>query len=314
MNGNSLKWITSLEARGNRLVGNRRDCPEERHRLADEFRTRMAQRGITAVRDDEIEFFVEDETPLICARIRKNLISAFQHRQATDHEYLSLEGVAKVWAPLRPESPLTAAKDCARADLIEAALDELIPELLYLDPKVPLEYVMDADGKLLDPVSPDGRAAYLNAASLDHMLEIGPLPREAMKAHFTKEMSPHCWARREAVVALLRKLGIDRAELPAAWLQEGGGLEQKRGRPAEIDWEDGRECFFELLDKYGDFADFQNRITKGPFIWRSQASACRHVADYLEKHDTGTPKHRPSEKTIAGLMPGWLAEWRAREK
>jgi hypothetical protein len=218
MDDSGSQWITSLKARDNWLVGNRRDCPEERRRLANELRARMAEKGITGVRDKEIKFFVEHDTPAIRARIRQKLISAFKDRQATDREYLSLEDVVKAWALLRPESSLTEAKECARDDLVLAVRDGHLPGLLYLLPQAPLECVIDPAGKLIDPVPPDGEVAYLSAASLDFALTTGVTEREDHR--IIEMMTQHCWVCREAVVAFLHKRGVDSADMSSAWLKD----------------------------------------------------------------------------------------------
>jgi hypothetical protein len=166
----------------------------------------------------------EYETRRARDHVRRELLAAFIRRQEAVFEYLSLEDVVRAWAPLRKESSLAAAKESARADLIEGALDGHIPELLYLHLKVALEHVIDADGKLFDPVSPDGTVAHLDAAALDRLLEIGPLPREGIKIYLTKDMGPHCWARREAVVAFLSKRGVECAAMPPAWFMDLPGV------------------------------------------------------------------------------------------
>jgi hypothetical protein len=239
--GEQNKWITSLKVVRGRdmywLVGNRRDCPEERCKLRDELRAKMAaENGIFDVRDDEIKFLVEDDSPNVLARIREELISAFKNRQAVEREYLALDDVVRAWAPFRHESPLTMAKECARSDLFEAALDEHIPELLYLQPrKVLLECVIDPNGKLLDPVGPERDAAYLDSARLKRMIEIGPLQRDDLKAYLIEDKGPHCWVRREAVVAFLHKRGVDSADMPSAWLKglPGVGVESLATRATD---------------------------------------------------------------------------------
>lgn len=216
------KWIVSLKVMRGRdmfwLVGNRPDRPEERDKLRDELQAKLAKNGIK--RFGKIEFIVEDDTPLVRNCVRRELISAFKKRQETDHEYLSLEKVSSEWAPMRSESPLSEAKEVARTDLMEAAFCGRIPQLLRLQPVVPLEYAIDPSGKLFDPVTENGGLAYLDAASLDEMLDLGALPREAMKTYLIKEMGPHCWARREAVVSFLLKRKVNAADLPPAWLKD----------------------------------------------------------------------------------------------
>ena len=201
--------------------------------------------------------------------LRGRLIASFVAQQSAACSYLSFPDVAKHWALIRRENTLQAAKTAALADLMVGVLDGHIPELLYLHPKMGVEYAIgqpwcqDSECLLHDPTKVDEETAFLDSKKLKRMREIGPFDHpEAADATLLQQVAPYCWAPREAVVTFLRKRGVDSADLPANWYKELPGAGNKR-EPKRLAESDGAESISQVRplsdrEKTRIFADYRN--------------------------------------------------------
>jgi hypothetical protein len=197
-------------------VSNERDCPEAKMKMAEGLRQHLAGLGIADVADDEIVFDYDDETALRLRLLRRDLIAEFKKRQTTIREWLSLEAVADVLAKHNTnDSPdLALAKLMGHACV--GAFDDDRPALLLLrdDVGVDLQWI-NPDRCALDGEGEAPPAAQMmgneGEASLKRQREISG------DAVLMAQVMRHCWVRREAVVSLLRRLGVTRAKMPPEW-------------------------------------------------------------------------------------------------
>jgi hypothetical protein len=149
------------------------------------------------------------------------LIATFVAQQSSACTHLFLPDVAKHWAPLRREATLREAKEAALDDLMEAAFDGYIPELLFLKECAGVEHVLgmpwcqDAECPLHGTDREKETPALLDAKWFADWRRFGDI--ESNDRHLKSGYGPHSWARREAVVAFLLKRGVDSSEMPSSW-------------------------------------------------------------------------------------------------
>jgi hypothetical protein len=170
--------------------------------------------------------------------LRRGLIASFIAQQASVCTYLSFPDVAKHWAPLRREPTLREAKESALDDLMEAAFDGHIPELLFLNPRAGVEDVIgspwckDNECPLNDQVGATKYPGRLGTKWFADQRKFGP-PTETDHLYIMTQIAPDCWAPREAVVAFLRKRGVDSADIPESWARNLPGADTNLfNRPA----------------------------------------------------------------------------------
>jgi hypothetical protein len=234
---------------------------------------------------------------------RSELIAEFEARPALACEFLRLDAVAEFMARVRGESSPAAALADLMGHASVGAFDCDKPALLLLrkDVGVDLQWINPVreadDGEQAPP------AAQIDSADIKLMRGIAGGDDTVVS-----EVMPHCWARRETVVALLLRCGVDRLALPSSWdhvsrTAAGGGTETprkaKRGRRFKYDWIEGRQFFNGLMSQMGDLDDRAD--------WSAQADIERRVMAHMTKHGGGEPSPSLTQEHVAS----WLADYRA---
>jgi hypothetical protein len=249
------------------------------------------------------------------------LIATFISRQSDACTHLSLPDIAKHWAPLRRETTLKAAKEAALDDLMEAAFEGYISELLFLDERAGVEHVIDApwcqdaDCPLHGTDRDKELSALLDAKWFADWRRFGDL--ESKDRYLKSQYSPHCWARREAVIAFLHKRGVDSADMPSAWLEGSHGDSHnapaipdvksdiiaisRRGDVPDYDWGEAKLYAFKLLDDNGDMQEPENQVNG----WRSQADLTKKVMEHLEMRDGKEPAYSTAKAYISKFITEW---------
>jgi hypothetical protein len=170
---------------------------------------------------DESQVARERTQRVMREMLRKGLIATFTAQQSDVCTHLALSDVASYWAPRRGEATMRQAKEAAFDDLMEAAFEGHIPELIFLDERAGVEHVIgapwcqDADCPLQGTDREMELSAILDAKWFADWRRFGDL--DSKDRYLKSQYGPHCWARREAVVALLVRRGVDRADLPISW-------------------------------------------------------------------------------------------------
>jgi hypothetical protein len=78
----------------------------------------------------------------------------------------------------------------------------------------------------------------------------------------------------------------------------------RRGAPAKFDWPDAKDFAMKLLDKEGEFREWDSE-------WKTKADLERKVLGYMEK--TVGIGNGPGESTLRAKVSEWLAEWQNRK-
>jgi hypothetical protein len=179
--------------------------------------------------DDETEARRQRIRRVERERLRRGLIRIFVAEQSSVCTHLCLPDIAKDWAPLRRESTLKAAKEAALDDLMEAVSDGHISELMFLNERAGLENVIaspwcqDLECPLNEKSETIEFPCRLDAKWFADMRRTGEGITSSFQIYLREKFAPYCWANRDAVVAFLFKFGVDRADMPARWLQNSSG-------------------------------------------------------------------------------------------
>jgi hypothetical protein len=264
--------------------------------------------------------------------LRRRLIKHFEAEQTISAEYLSFHGVAQKWAYLRKSGTISEEKEKALSDLMEAALDGVFPELLWMNPQASVELCLDRNtveqiadelrrrGGEFDLWVEDENTAVMTPDKF--ALTRSGLGLGELNDRYLREKFKDClWAPRAEVVAFLKGRGVAPSDLPAAWIvglttrdvQQGDKVavtqfpndppKSRRGAPRKYSWEnDARPFVIGELDANGDFDDPENRIDG----WRSQED----LIDRLLKYMGSREEKEPGRSTAQGYVAKWVAEWR----
>jgi hypothetical protein len=79
----------------------------------------------------------------------------------------------------------------------------------------------------------------------------------------------------------------------------------RRGAPMKFDWPDAKDYAFKLLNKNGEFRNWDS-------AWKTKTDLEREVIGYIEK--TAGIEKGPAESTCREKVSEWLAEWRTNRR
>jgi hypothetical protein len=238
--------------------------------------------------------------------LRRELISEFENYQLKAREYLSLKEVAEFWAREADKEPQDIFSKLMEFACLGGFEEDKPPLLLLSDyVRVDLQWRTPKPHKSMSPQEiEDGPppSAQISASALKNMRS--SIGDKAVLAHVV----PYCWARRDTIVKLMTKRGLDRAEMPAAWFPgsamgldaEARRVPRRPGRRPKYDRVEAREFLFKLLDERGDF-DEPGQID----TWCLQSHAEKAIREHFENIDGGGPKESTARAIVNEIVPEW---------
>jgi hypothetical protein len=191
-------------------------------------------------------------------KLRERLIDLFLTQQASAHNYLSFQEVAKRWAYRRP-GEIPKEKEGAFRDLMEAAQDGHFPSLFWLDQRVSVERLpcfhpetvaneIRASGEEIDLGTEDENTALMTPEKIE--LTRSSLLLYPDRDRYLAEMFRDClWAPREDVEKFLQLRGValDLPPLSGQIQRENDPLgpadTEKRAQQARPDFKQIKEAY-----------------------------------------------------------------------
>ena len=152
--------------------------------------------------------------------MRRTLIAEFRERQSALREYVALEDVAKFIARESGGTNLEAAYGDLLGHACVGAFDADKPPLLLLrdDVGVDLQWIQADRAPREFEGQPPPAAQLWGASGNPHIVSLDEQRSIHGDATMIADVLPYCWARRETMVALLKKRGAKMSEIPLEWV------------------------------------------------------------------------------------------------